>query len=292
MSAKGDEQAGAPAGVYDNDYFLGHCQGFPEFQESGGRKLGPRFRKALRLARIEPGRRVLDVGCGRGELVLQAALLGAEAVGIDYAEEAVRIACENLAAWPPEIQGRASVRLMDARALQLEDESFDIALMSDLVEHLHPNELAEALRETHRVLRPGGRLVVHTSPNRAVYDVAFPAYVRHVNRAAAWLAKLFRLNDFVINPNLPSGPVYPRSEQERRLHVNEQTGPQLTRALSRAGFRVRKTEYWEPPLPAGPQTLFLELALLDSVRYLRPLSYHWPLNRLFANNIWVVAERE
>jgi hypothetical protein len=61
--------------------------------------------------------------------------------------------------------------------------------------------------------------------------------------------------------------------------------------LSQAGFRVRKTDHWEPPLPPGPQQLFLELMLLDSIRYLRPVSYHWPLNRLFTNHIWMVAEK-
>jgi SAM-dependent methyltransferase len=282
---------GVPPSSYDSRYFLGHCEGFIEFRESGGRRLVPRFRKALRLARIEPGQRVLDIGCGRGELVLQAALRGAEAVGIDYAEEAVRIARENLAGFGAAVQGRAAVLLMNARTLEFDDESFDVALMTGLVEHLYPKELAEALREAWRVLRPGARLVVHTSPNRAVYDIAFPAYARHVNRAAAWLAKLFRLNDFVIHPGLPCGPAYPRSEEERLVHVNEQTAPQLRHVLRRAGFRVRKTDHWEPPLPPGPQQLFLELMLLDSVRYLRPVSYHWPLNRLFTNHIWMVAER-
>ncbi|MBE3111131.1 MAG: methyltransferase domain-containing protein, partial [Acidobacteria bacterium] len=148
--------------VYDSRYFYTSCEGFEEFRKSGGRKLSARFRKALSMARIRPGERVLDIGCGRGELVLHAALLGAHATGIDYSEEAVGIAKETLAGWPAEVRELSQVRQMNARSLDFDGESFDVAFMSDIVEHLFPRELAEALCETRRVLRPGGRLIVHT----------------------------------------------------------------------------------------------------------------------------------
>lgn len=279
--------------AYDNRYFFASCEGYKEFRESGGRKLNSRFQKALRFAKIRPGERVLDVGCGRGEMVLHAAMVGAEAVGIDYAEEAVRIAAEALATSPPEVRERAQVRLMNARALAFDDASFDMAFMSDIVEHLYPPELAEALRETWRVLRPGGRLIVHTSPNRLFYDVTFPLYVRRVHLAVRRIAGLAHYGSYVIGPSLPVGRQYPRTEDERRVHVNEQTATALARALKDAGFRIRKTERWEIPnqLPYMSRQMTIELMLLDSVRYLRPLSYLWPLNRLFTNHIWMVAEK-
>jgi ubiquinone/menaquinone biosynthesis C-methylase UbiE len=279
--------------VYDSRYFFASCEGHKEFRESGGRKLGARFRKALELAQIQPGERLLDIGCGRGELVARAAMLGAHAVGIDYAEEAVRIAEEALAGYPPEVRERADVQLMNARSMEFDDQSFDLAFMSDVVEHLYPRELAEALRETRRVLRPGGRLIVHTCPNRLLYEVAYPVYIRNVHRVVCRVAEIAHYQSYVIGPNLSVGREFPRSDDERRVHVNEQTASGLVRSLEESGFSVRKTEYWEIPhqLPYMSRRMTIELMLLDSVRYLRPLSYVWPLNRLFANHIWMVAEK-
>jgi ubiquinone/menaquinone biosynthesis C-methylase UbiE len=279
--------------VYDSRYFSSSCEGYKEFRESGGRKLGARFQKALELAHIRFGERVLDIGCGRGELVVNAALIGAHVVGIDYAEEAVRIAEEALAGYPPEVRERADVRQMNARAMDFADESFDLAFMSDVVEHLYPHELAEALRETRRVLRPGGRLIVHTCPNRLLYEVTYPVYIRNVHRVVCRVAEIAHYQSYVIGPNLSVGPEFPRSDDERRVHVNEQTAPEMARLLGECGFAVRKTEYWEIPgqLPYASRRMMFELMLLDSVRYLRPLSFVWPLNRLFANHIWMVAER-
>ncbi|MGD0765755.1 MAG: methyltransferase domain-containing protein [Dehalococcoidia bacterium] len=285
--------AGVPQSTYDSRYFLSSCEGYKEFRASGGRKLSARFQKALELARIEPGQRVLDIGCGRGELVVHSAMRGADAIGIDYAEEAVRIAGENLATYPPEVQRQARVLLMNAREMEFEDGSFDIALMTDIVEHLYPHELAEVLRETRRVLKPGGRLVIHTCPNRILYDMTYPVYIRHVHRVVLRLAEIGHYQSFIVGPSLSVKPEFPRSEDEHRVHINEQTAGEMKGALEEAGFLVEKTAYWEIPhqLPYESRRLTIELMLLDSIRYLRPLSYCWPLNRVFSNHIWMVAQR-
>ncbi len=279
--------------VYDRRYFFGSCEGYKEFRESGGQKLSSRFQKALEMARIQPGERVLDVGCGRGELVAHAAMLGADTVGIDYAEEAVRIATQALEEYPAEIRERSSVRLMNARSMEFEDGSFDLAFMSDIVEHLYPNELDEALRETRRILRAGGRLIVHTCPNKLLYELTYPVYIRNVHRVVCRIAEMAGYQSYVIGPGLSVGAEFPRSEDERRVHVNEQTASGLQRSLRECGFYIQKTEYWEIPnqLPYKSRRLMIELMLLDSIRYLRPFSYFWPLQQLFANHIWVVAEK-
>jgi hypothetical protein len=68
----------------------------------------------------------------------------------------------------------------------------------------------------------------------------------------------------------------------------------LRREVERHGFRVRSVEFWEPPSRGGYFTsrrLNLELAVLDFLRFLRPLSRRAPLNRWFCNHIWMTAER-
>ena len=277
------------AAQYDEAYFLCASEGYREFAASQGRRLGPRFLRALSLAEVQPGQRVLDVGCGRGELVIHSALRGARAVGIDYSETAVAIAQGALASHPADVRQRASFALMDARRLAFADASFDTALITDVVEHLAPAELAAALAEARRVLRPGGRLVVHTSPNRLLLDRVYPAYTRRVHQALAVACRLLRYRDAVFSPDLPVARQFPRTDYERRLHINEQTGDSLRATLEGAGFRVERLLYWEPA--AYPTRLSLRLRLLDFLRYLRPLSYFPPLDRYFCNHIWAVARR-
>ena len=277
------------AAQYDEGYFLHASEGFREFAASRGRRLGPRLRKALSLAGIRPGQRILDIGCGRGELVACSARLGAFATGIDYSKTAVGIARDALAGHLPDVQERASFALMDARRLTFADATFDTAFMTDVVEHLAPRELAAALAETCRVLRHGGRLVVHTSPNRLLLDRAYPAYTRRVHQALAAACRLLRYRDAVFSPDLPVAPRLPRTEYERRLHVNEQTGDSLWAALEAAGFDIERLIYWEPAV-SGTR-LSLRLHLLDFLRFLRPFSYFPPLSRYFCNHIWAVARR-
>lgn len=279
-------------GEYDSRYFSSFLGGYKEFRDSSGRRLAARFQKALELAAVAPGQRVLDVGCGRGELVIHSALRGATAVGVDFAADAVRIASQAVAAFE-EVRGRACVLPMDARKIAFRGQSFDTVFLSDIVEHLYPEELDEALEEARRVLRPGGRLVVHTCPNRLMYDVAYPIYIRQVHRVVCRIAELARYQSYVITPALAVGPEFPRNPEEKRLHVNEQTAASLARTLRSRGFRIIKVQHWESPdeLPFVSRRITIELMLLDALRFLRPFSYGWPLNRLFTNQIWVVAER-
>ena len=59
------------------------------FNESQGERLSRRLASAFEVAEIAAGMKVLDVGCGRGEIVRHCAQLGADAFGIDYAPVAV-----------------------------------------------------------------------------------------------------------------------------------------------------------------------------------------------------------
>lgn len=241
------------------------------------------------------GKRVLDVGCGRGELVIQSAMRGADAWGIDYAEAAVRIAERALAEIDEPLRARTHVRQMDVKALTFDDGFFDAVFLMDVVEHLYPHELAAALDELRRVIRPGGRLVMHTSPNKTFERVVYPNYSRRINQAARALSRLLRLRDGLFNDTmLPVDREFPHDAYERAMHINEQSLGGLRAETERHGFRVVRAEFWEPPSRGGyfaSRRLNAELAVLDFLRFLRPLSYRAPLNRLFCNHMWVTAER-
>jgi SAM-dependent methyltransferase len=67
--------------LYDEKYFLSVCEGYQEFVSSEGEYLSQRLTEALAVAGIAPGMRVLDVGCGRGEILRHTTELGARATG-------------------------------------------------------------------------------------------------------------------------------------------------------------------------------------------------------------------
>ena len=226
--------------VYTGDYYLTNCHGFEDFVISGGRKVGPRFVKALSLAGDLRGKRVLDVGSGRGELVIQSAMRGADAYGIDYAQAAVDIAVGALATVDAQLRERTHIRQADVKALPFDDGFFDVVFMMDVVEHLYPQELALAFDELHRTIRPGGLLVMHTSPNKIFETVVYPNYSRRVNQVALGLSRLFKLKDGLFNETmLPTGREFPHDTFEREMHINEQAAPRLAAEVERHGFAVR-----------------------------------------------------
>lgn len=110
---------------------------------------------ALRLVGLTPGERFLDVAAGPGGLGLAAARLGATVLATDWAPQMVaqfesRARSEGLT--------DASARVMDAHALDLDLDRFDVT-GSQFGVMLVPDQ-ALALREMVRVTKPGGRVLL------------------------------------------------------------------------------------------------------------------------------------
>jgi SAM-dependent methyltransferase len=132
--------------------FARQAQTFAESEVLGAPE---QIQPLLDAAALGPQDRVLDVGCGTGFMLLAAAGLAAQVVGVDAAPAMLNEARRRV-----EQAGLTNVTLREgnAEALPFADERFD-AVLTRLTVH-HMANPAKVLHEMHRVLRNGGRAVV------------------------------------------------------------------------------------------------------------------------------------
>ncbi|BAL91827.1 putative methyltransferase [Actinoplanes missouriensis 431] len=122
----------------------------------------PRYAEAVRLAGVQPGHVVLDIGCGTGRaLPALAAAAGptGRVVGLDFTPDMLDAARKA---------GRdecATLLLGDARRLPVADAAADVLFAAGLVHHLP--DPAAGLAELARVTRPGGTLAIFHPTGRA-----------------------------------------------------------------------------------------------------------------------------
>lgn len=257
-----------PSKEYTRDYYSGFCQGYEEFAASRGGVLPARLAIPLRLAQIQPKMCVLDVGCGRGEMVFNIAQKGALVWGVDYASEALKLAQEVLdEALDSETKTRVGIGQCDAKTLPFANNSVDRIFMLDIVEHLYPDELRAAISEARRVLVPGGQLILHTLPNLWYYRFGYPIY---------------RFLQNIRGQKLPANP------RERfhysHLHVNEQTPTALKKVLDSCGF---SSKLWLAPI----QDYSYEANAL--VRWgMEFLTHAYPFRWIFCNDIFAIATKD
>jgi ubiquinone/menaquinone biosynthesis C-methylase UbiE len=270
MSA--NQKKSLPSTLYTEEYFLTACEGYDEFIESEGQHLSRRLRDAFAVAGVEAGMRILDVGCGRGEIIRHCMSLGITAYGIDYAEVATLMTRDVILSeqdrMPQEEQVAGGVCRSDAKVLPFPSSYFDRILMFDVVEHLYPRELSEALAESRRVLKPGGRLIVHTAPNRWYDMYAYP-WVRRL-RTLMGQGGLYPVDPRAITPvNLD-------------VHVNEQDILSMRRVLKESGFS--NVQVWLDSPPQKRQENFV-LAGMRRIAFDLP-----PFRWFFERELFAVAQ--
>jgi len=192
-------------------------------------------RRTVELAGIRPGDRVLDVCCGTGSSALPAAeAVGAagSVLGVDFAE---RLLERGRAKAKERGLGNVTFQTGDMTALDVEDGSFDAVVCVFGV--FFVEDMAAAMRELWRSVRPGGLLAI-TTWGRWVFEPANSVYWDAVGRE---------------RPDLRQTPPWQRIVEPpglRRLHADAgTTAPDIV--VEPFDHHIETEEFWTIVLGSG-----------------------------------------
>jgi len=133
-------------------------------------------RETLSRLQLGPADRVLDIGCGTGELLMRLAAKypGSKLAGLDPVPEMLEVAKAKLSA-------DVDLRTGWADALPWEDGSFDVVVSCNMFHYIR--RPVAAIGEMERVLRPGGRIVITDWCDDYLACRLCNQYLRLTNRA-------------------------------------------------------------------------------------------------------------
>lgn len=203
---------------------------------------GVRNRALQRLLRLDPGDMVLDSGCGNARF----AAWNAGRVGLMVGSDPVTLFADAA------VQQVALVKA-DSRVLPFADNSFDKAFSIDVLEHFPRDVIDTYLRETARVLRPGGQFLVFSntrepSPMQPIIDVSR------------------RLGRFFVRMGVYD---FQREARRKSDHLKAlETWDVVVDAMTQAGLRPVRVVFWNSLFTTFVEHVLMKLgeALLGRTR--------------------------
>jgi cyclopropane-fatty-acyl-phospholipid synthase len=153
-----------------------------------------------RKLRLQPGERLLDIGCGWGALVMHAARhYGVRATGITLSEEQASLARRRIVG--NGLSDRVEIEVRDYRTLR--DATFDKISSVGMVEHVGLARLPEYFAAAFRVLKPGGLFLNH--------GIVSLADAQHRSVLEPVWRRLWKRDQFIRRYVFPDGDLVPPS---------------------------------------------------------------------------------
>ncbi len=252
---------------YTKKYFL-NWGAYPTFLKSKGRKLFLIHERIIAISRIKPGMKILDLGCGRGELLVKVAKLGAEATGIDFSKASICLAKKSLLMLSKKLRPKIKLMRGDVKELGQPNNYYDRIFLIDLIEHLRPWEVDILLNDIRKYLKTDGQIIIHTWPNRLVVDYGYP-----INN----LWQLLR--------NKPKIK-HKREKYDLIMHINEQTQTSLKGSLKKHKYLshvwLEKDGFYE-------DLEYIGETMGGIRRLIVKILARWPFKSIFFSNIYAIA---
>jgi ubiquinone/menaquinone biosynthesis C-methylase UbiE len=193
----------------------------PTYERAAVPVFRPIAKRMLQLIDLRPGWQVLDAGAGTGLIALMGApRVGktGKMVGVDASEKMLDIARHKAAQFG---FTQCDFRVGDIQALEVGDAQFNAVLSQFAIHH---TDASKSLREFHRVMMPGGTLVLHewaaapNGPNKTAFDILSKYRAAEANGALAI--------------------VRAQSERAYRFRVSGATPDLMTELAKTAGFSI------------------------------------------------------
>lgn len=273
-------EEGIPVNHYTKEYFFSEefCSSAKEYKQFvNAGKPSPQYLQAIGyLPQISTGA-YLDIGCGKGEIVIHLARMGNKAVGVDYADAAIKICKSTLKNEKVAVKNLAEFKVADVTKLPFADETFDAVFFLDVVEHLTKAQTEKAIQEIERVLKKGGKVIIHT--NNKYFERGTKLSIAVFYHG---LEVLFH----------PSKFLYQHSHPYEYMHINYVTPTWLARQLQKLGFHTT-SKYPKPNTKSE-----LELYASHDRSWKKFLYYNiaWivlnsPLLTFFSPTFWLIGEK-
>lgn len=196
---------------YNNsDYFSGARYNFADEKNGFNEYIK---RNVLKIYYPDKDEKILDIGCGWGNISIALQKEKLDITGLDYSQRAINLCKET--ARKLNLDSTKFI-CQDATDTGLKSESVDVVFCGDLVEHLYPEIYEELLKEVHRILRKGGKFIIYTPNPQHIFEV-------------------FRRHNIILKKAVS--------------HVDYKTMDRLITSLNKNNFSIKKSFYIESHIP-------------------------------------------
>jgi cyclopropane fatty-acyl-phospholipid synthase-like methyltransferase len=244
--------------LYTETYFMESATGHDEFKVFEGKyeQLIDKFQMIVKLLDLNNRVSLLDIGCGRGEMVIYHALNGGKSTGVDFSEEAIKLA----EAKAKELNAPCNFLVNSFENI---DESYksDRIVTIDFIEHISAAEGKVFFEKCFSLLKEGGRLVIYTYPNTVRRKYGYG---------------LIRFFSIIKGKPLPKKEPDTISDHYKQYHLNEQSYFTLKNSAKNAGFSKVRVQYFDP-------------SIKDSA--LKTLLINTPFRHLFLKGLTLIADK-
>lgn len=211
--------------IYDKNYFLQGVTGHQEFINFKGEygNLIDKYKEIVDIAQLSEKDSLLDIGCGRGEIVLYHAKNKGNSTGVDFADDAIQMAKDKA------VELNIPCKFVCSSFQNIdEQQSFDKIMSLDFIEHLSQLEGEAFFRKCYSILNKKGKIFIYTGPNTLRRKYGYPI-----------IRFLLKLS----GRNLPKKEADTISEHYKLYHLNEQNVFTLKAMAEKAGFRNCSVHY-------------------------------------------------